>query len=161
MGDKKSSDNPPPEGGPTVPKGSEPSLQWAYEPTDDESWAPDDDLASEVERYQAKKDIEDEDSADEDSADEDSADGNIEEVELDAAAPPGPPPKKSERPASARSGLPEPRSMRRPALKRRHTVKLPFRQFPPRVVSDLMTRKLIAIGGEESLQSIEDGMKEY
>jgi CBS domain-containing protein len=146
MGDSKSSkssdsnasDEMPERGGPTVPKGSEPSLQWAYEPVDDDSWGADSDLAAEVARYKAEQ---------------------LPEVEAEAA-PPGPPPKKSEHKAGP-SDLPPPRSMRRPPLKRRHSVKLPFRRFPPQTVSDLMTRKLIAVGEGESLQAIEDGMREY
>jgi len=143
MGDPKSSkksDEVHGSGGPTVPLGSEPSLQWSYEPIDENSWGADDDLAAEVARYKAAQ---------------------LEEVEAEPASPPGPPPKFVRSRAGRPANLPAPKSVRRPPLKRRHSVKLPFRKFPPQVVSDLMTRKLIAIGEEESFEDIENGMKEY
>ena len=104
------------------------------------SWGADDDLAAEVARYKAAQ---------------------LEEVEAEPASPPGPPPKFVRSRAGRPANLPAPKSVRRPPLKRRHSVKLPFRKFPPQVVSDLMTRKLIAIGEEESFEDIENGMKEY
>jgi CBS domain-containing protein len=134
MADSNSPDKPDEDG----------SRQWAYGPKDEDSWGTNRDLAGEVARYKAEQ-LEE-----------------VEAVDAEPAVPPGPPPKKArEKGTGSPSTLPPPRSLRRPELTRSHAVQLPYREFPPKVVSDTMTRKLIAIGEDESLQAIEDGMKKY
>ena len=89
---------------------------------------------------------------------------DAEEEELNPlpSSPPGPPPKSIPIPPGAiDSKLPLPRGKGKAPIQRRHSVQLRARQFPPRVVGDVMTRKLIAIGEDESLRNIEDGMLEF
>ena len=138
-GESKSSDKPSAQG----VSNEEGSSQWAYGPKDDDSWGVDRDLAGEVARHKAEM-LEE-----------------VEAVDAEPAAPPGPPPPKSQSGLERPSNLPAPKSVRRPPLKRRHSVQLAYREFPPKVVSDTMTRKLIAVGEDESLQAIEDGMIKY
>lgn len=136
MSDSKSSNDKPAD-----PETDGPS-QWAYGPTDEDSWGVDRDLAAEVARYKAVQ------------LDEVDAEDDV------PSAPPGPPPKKGS--GSGRpSNLPAPRQKTRPEEKRAHSVPLPYRAFPPKVVSDTMTRRLIAVSEDEALQAIEDGMKQY
>ncbi len=78
---------------------------------------------------------------------------------IEAVEPPKPPPKGS-RPASTHPStrpLPPPASTRVPGT----TRELPPRQFPPETVCDIMSRKVVALQANDSLENIEEGMARY
>ncbi len=82
---------------------------------------------------------------------------DVVELELDSqrAKPPSPPPPKVARSEPA-SALPPPSFK----VKGESTAP-PAAKFPPEIVADIMTRKVIAIETESSLENVEEGMTRF
>lgn len=83
----------------------------------------------------------------------DSSDSDVIELdeELDSVRPPPPP---SLRPKSESPAKKEPLGLTA-------TAKLPAPAWPPRVVADLMTRKIITVGQDEPIGNLEGGMQHF
>ncbi len=86
-------------------------------------------------------------------------DGEMIEPEPSQPAPPKPPPKDPRAAGTSPSArpLPPPASTRRPGT----TRELPPRKFPPETVCDIMSRKVVALQANDSLENIEEGMARY
>ncbi|MBI4702879.1 MAG: CBS domain-containing protein [Deltaproteobacteria bacterium] len=77
------------------------------------------------------------------------------------SAPPPPPPKaKAAADAAASRKLPEPKR-RRLSQPPPPLANLPPRKFPPEVVADIMTRQLITLGEDASIENVESGMLRF
>jgi CBS domain-containing membrane protein len=87
------------------------------------------------------------------------ADPVLDLEEQQAKGPPGPPPKANERPSRPPPRpLPTPKSVRPKTLTSRP---LPPRKFPPVTVADIMTRKVIALQPDDTIENIDVAMKRY